>query len=146
MRTALPSHFIPSTHGTAVLRAADPLGSRRFLPPAAGPVEVSAAGLLDALPHPALLLDELGRVTHLNLAWREARQRRLVGGGSRVNDDFVAACDGSQRWAASGPALARALRAVLSGERERFEMPFGDGCRVFVARTGRGVVVVQHQG
>jgi hypothetical protein len=154
MRTALPSHFIPSTHGSAVLRAAgryahqdDPVAT---LTPE-HPSDIASSALLDVLPHPALLLSPDGHVKHVNLAWREARERRLIGGRPRPGDDYLKACADSPRWPASGPALANGIRAVLAGERERFEVTFGEGCSAYVARgpadgSPEQVLVVQRQG
>jgi PAS domain S-box-containing protein len=125
---------------------AELLESKRFL-----------QSTLDALSSHIAILDEEGVIIEVNGAWNgfaEANQskNRLRG----VGDNYLHLCDAARGAnAEEAPAMAAGIRAVLSGETERFELEYPCHApqeeRWFLAKvtrfTGSGPVraVVAHE-
>lgn len=111
----------------------------------------SAQSTLDGLSLHICVLDEKGLILSTNEAWRAfARVNGTDPGRSPVGSSYLAACGQDE-----ASAFAEALREVLAGGRDRFEMEIGCGAgaeaRWYLARVSRlasggpGRTVISHE-
>jgi PAS domain S-box-containing protein len=98
------------------------------------------AGVLDGLTSALVVVGAEGEVVTSNASWRRAVAAaggRPLGAACGPGDDYLVACD--QAEAAAGPELARAIRGVLAGARDRFELEYREeregGERWFLVRV-----------
>jgi EAL domain-containing protein (putative c-di-GMP-specific phosphodiesterase class I)/signal transduction histidine kinase len=119
--------------------------------------EVAHLGLavLDALPATITVLGEDGTIIATNLAWKRFA---LENGGNSatggVGANYLDVCENAKGpGAEDGSAVARGLRAVLTGHRDAFQLEYdcsyGDRARRYLltaspVAAGSGAVVVAH--
>lgn len=100
-----------------------------------------ARSTVDALSAHIAILDEDGTIVAVNNAWRDFAEKN--GARSNVGEgaSYLAICDSVPNDLAEARTFAQGIRAVLSGEIERFEMEYGchspDEKRWFVGRVTR---------
>lgn len=82
--------------------------------------------IIDSLPAEIALLDAAGRIRHVNERWRQfARDNGFAGADFALGISYVELCEGAAGEGAEGAAeVARGLRQVLAGERERFAVEY----------------------
>ncbi len=81
-----------------------------------------ARSTVDALTDHIAIIDEVGEILAVNLAWREfavANDLRMPQCG--LNSNYLAVCDAS---GGQGQAAAEGIREIIRGERERFDFEY----------------------
>lgn len=117
-----------------------------------------AQATVDALAAELAILDEDGRILMVNRAWREFGAANDEDGRDFVGTSYLAVCDAAAPGtggAGDARAVAAALRELIAGRRERFEVEYPCHSpterRWFMARAARftagGVprVVITHE-
>jgi hypothetical protein len=117
-----------------------------------------AQATIDALASELAILDEAGRIIMVNRAWQEFGARNDPMGRDFVGASYLAACESvgiDDGESAGAHAFADALRQLIDGRRERFEVEYPCHSpteeRWFVARAarfssnGHSRVVVTHE-
>jgi PAS domain S-box-containing protein len=81
---------------------------------------------LDALSAHIAILDEHGTIITVNAAWvRFAVGNHFMGGDSGVGDNYLKVCDAAAgRFSEEAAAVASGIRAVMSGQREEFQVEY----------------------
>jgi PAS domain S-box-containing protein len=109
-------------------------------------------GTLDSLTAHIAVLDEHGAIVAVNAAWCRFAQTE-DGGSDYVGSNYVRVCEASSD--PLGTAVARALRELLAGDREVFELEYPCHCPVVqrwfllratrYTRSGPLRVIVAHE-
>lgn len=93
--------------------------------PCRDPTACLHATALDALPAHVALLDTAGRIMAVNEAWRRfGRENGLADRSSCIGADYLEVCRKSSTDCREAAAVLSALREVLNGSRETFELEY----------------------